>query len=286
MRIFQIYYDAESRMALDQGFIPLDNTQNERPDWFEFWVIRNFLQNNALDPNSWYGFLSPNFTVKTKLNSQYVLTFLSALDPKYEVALFTSSPDLLAIHLNPFEHGEYAHPGLLRASQAFLDTTDYRVELQKLVTTLETSVFSNYIIAKPRFWCEWLKLANVFFDYVEGLEKNKSANVDHNLILQNTYYLKNNVQMKVFVQERFASLILSQGDFETYVPPIINEFQIYDMPGREILSTCENLKKSFVRTGNKEFLERFLKMRPQFLTSDLQKVLSRFMGYPVYLDGI
>jgi hypothetical protein len=41
INVFQIFYDDRSRRSLDGGFIPLDNTRNERPDWFEFWVIRD-----------------------------------------------------------------------------------------------------------------------------------------------------------------------------------------------------------------------------------------------------
>ena len=125
MNVFQIYYDEASRSVLDPGFIPLDNSRNERPDWFEFWAIRSFLNSKVLDPNAWYGFLSPNFNAKTEMDSHFVLNCLSRVSPDYEVALFTYAPDVLAIHLNPFEQGEYAHPGLLRASQAFLITTNY-----------------------------------------------------------------------------------------------------------------------------------------------------------------
>ena len=63
--IYQIYYDEPSRQALDSGFIPLDNTDNLRPDWSELWVIRRFLLNTPLIEDQWYGFLSPKFTAKT-----------------------------------------------------------------------------------------------------------------------------------------------------------------------------------------------------------------------------
>jgi hypothetical protein len=56
INVFQIFYDDRSRRSLDGGFIPLDNTRNERPDWFEFWVIRDFLRNNRLDANAWLAF--------------------------------------------------------------------------------------------------------------------------------------------------------------------------------------------------------------------------------------
>ena len=45
LEIYQIYYSEKTREILDPSFIPLDNTQNNRADWWEYWPIRNFLLN-------------------------------------------------------------------------------------------------------------------------------------------------------------------------------------------------------------------------------------------------
>ena len=63
--IHQIFYDATSRAKIQPGFIPIDNTNSKHSDWFEFWVILNFLRNNTLEEGAWYGFLSPKFFEKT-----------------------------------------------------------------------------------------------------------------------------------------------------------------------------------------------------------------------------
>jgi hypothetical protein len=46
--IYQIYYNIETQKKILPGFIPLDNTKNLRPDWFEFWVILNFLRKRTV----------------------------------------------------------------------------------------------------------------------------------------------------------------------------------------------------------------------------------------------
>ena len=79
MHIYQIRYD--SRLELDPGFEVLDNSANERPDWFEYWPIRRFLLNEALDENAFYGFLSPKFKLKTGLNFDSVREFILAAEP-------------------------------------------------------------------------------------------------------------------------------------------------------------------------------------------------------------
>ena len=281
MKIFQIYYDEASRNELDPGFIPLDNIRNERPDWYEFWVIRNYFNTQVLDPNAWYGFLSPKFKLKTELDSKFVLTALSNLSSNFEVALFTHSPDVLAIHQNMFEQGEYAHPGLLRASQGFLDATYYKVELQSLVTNLETSVYSNYIVAKAKFWNEWLRLANLFFEYAEIRHDAKNAEIDRNLIMQNASHMDKQIAMKVFVQERLASIVLSQNKYVTFVPEHIRQFMVYTMPGRQFLLTFDELKSTCIKTGDRRFLQKFLELRTEILPPDRNKILKRMMGHSV-----
>ena len=66
MHTYQILNHYTSRQELDPGFEVLDNSSNERPDWYEYWPIRKFLQNEALDENAFYGFLSPKFNLRPK----------------------------------------------------------------------------------------------------------------------------------------------------------------------------------------------------------------------------
>ena len=56
IRAFQIFYDDETRAALDGRFEPLDNSAGERPDWYEYWPIRNYLRANELRDGVFYGF--------------------------------------------------------------------------------------------------------------------------------------------------------------------------------------------------------------------------------------
>ena len=118
--VYQIYYDLKSRESLDPGFIPLDNLSNPRPDWYEFWPIRNFLKHNALQENAWYGFLSPKFGQKSGFDSEAVLGLLEQHHESGDVALFSIRPDQLAYFLNPFEQGDVWYPGIQEASQDFL----------------------------------------------------------------------------------------------------------------------------------------------------------------------
>jgi hypothetical protein len=74
--VCQIYYDNRSRALLDPGLIPLDNTVNSRPDWFEFNVIREFLNARSLDDAEWWGILSPHFGVKTRYPAELIYKYI------------------------------------------------------------------------------------------------------------------------------------------------------------------------------------------------------------------
>ena len=62
--IYQIYYDEATRLSNDSGFLQLDNSFNERPDWSEYWPIRNYFKNNILEDNKYYGFFHLNLIPK------------------------------------------------------------------------------------------------------------------------------------------------------------------------------------------------------------------------------
>src|SRR5665811_566754 len=91
VHIYQILPPYLSPQDLDPGFKVLDNCANERPDWFEYWPIRRFLLNEALDEDAFYGFLSPKFKLKTSLDSGAVSEFIRAADPATEVILLSPS---------------------------------------------------------------------------------------------------------------------------------------------------------------------------------------------------
>src|ERR1700733_2098570 len=104
--VYQIRYDAS--VEVDRDFLALDNTANARPDWFEYWAIRNFLRTQSLDENAFYGFLSPRFESKTNLSGREVHEFIRRHGETADVILFSPSLHLTAYHLNVFKYGDAA----------------------------------------------------------------------------------------------------------------------------------------------------------------------------------
>ncbi len=261
-KIYQIFYDAPTRGLVDKAFIPLDNTANLRPDWFEFWVILNYLRTHALEENTWYGFLSPKFSVKTGFNAQIVHQLLSSHDHR-DVAIFSHSWDQTCYFRNPFEQGEQEHPGLLDISQKFLNAIGVQVDLATMVCPASRTVFSNFVIAKKGYWDQWRSWAEKFWDYVENTPER-----DPRLQTKTSYPSDpNGLPMKTFVQERFASVLLSTGQFSVIYPDISDRAYISkqwstpDGTVRAHLMSCDLLKRKYLQTGDASFLEMYYKIR-------------------------
>jgi hypothetical protein len=257
--VHQIYYNDETRNQLLDGFIPLDNTQNPRPDWFEFWVILNFLRNNILEDDAWYGFLSPKFHEKTGYTAEYVNSLLDGQEDTGSVVLLSPAWDQLSFFLNPFEQGEMCHPGLLGLCQKFIDSTWMELDLSNLVTDTTSSVFSNYVIAKKDFWEEWEILAEEFFRCVEN-EPDYQSHTTYNSG-------ENCFPMKTFIQERLATVILASGQFKAVCPPqsfthpISTRLFPDDIETRILLQTCDLMKRRYRLSADEKYLEMYWKMR-------------------------
>jgi hypothetical protein len=161
--IFQILNHYTPRETLDPGFGVLDNSANVRPDWYEYWPIRNFLLTEPLDEAAYYGFLSPKFEAKTNLTAAMVNDFIQASDPATDVFLFSPSIHNGSYFMNVFEHGESDHPGLVQVSKRLFERMGRPVDMDRLVTDSRTMVYSNYFIAKPRFWRAWLAINEQMF---------------------------------------------------------------------------------------------------------------------------
>ncbi len=204
IHIHQIFYSDETRRQLDPGFIPLDNLTNERPDWREYWPIRRYLLDHPPEGNGFIGFFSPKFREKTALSADDVKAFVSELPRETDVVLFSPFFDQIAAYWNVFEHGMNHHPGMFETFKLTSEALVPGVILETLVTDSRNTVFSNFFVARAPFWKEWLTKNEMLFSIAEdgasGLAKRLNAEVK---------YGNDNVQAKVFVMERVATLMLA-----------------------------------------------------------------------------
>jgi len=236
--LFQIAHAGAE--PLDPGFRVLDNTASERPDWYEYWPIRQFLLRNALEERTLYGFFSPKFRLKTNLSAAAVERLVAADDGPSEVVLLSPSLHLTAYHLNVFRYGDACHPGLLRLASEFFERVGRPADLERLVTHSRNEVYSNYFLATARFWRAWLELAEALF----ALAESSSDPLGARLRERTSYRGESKVQMKVFILERLATFLLARDrDYRVRVhDPFAARSRRYKVPGAIV---CDALKQSY-----------------------------------------
>jgi hypothetical protein len=270
MHIFQILNHYTRREELDPGFDVLDNSSNPRPDWFEYWPIREFLRGEVLDEDAYYGFLSPKFRLKTSLSSAAVREFILAGGGAADVVLFSPSIHNSAFFLNVFEHGDAEHPGLKDVARRLFDRLGLPGDLNTLVSDSRNTVHSNYFIAKPRYWRAWLSINERLFTIAEAPDDP----LGEVLRAPAPYRGALNVQMKIFVMERVATwLLMTDRSFSARVhDPFVARSRIYKLP---LALVCDALKIAYATQGRTQYRDVFLLVRG----------LRRFLNFQVRLGG-
>jgi len=202
VEIYQIAYSEETLAGIEPAYRVLNNLQNPRPDWREYFPIRSFLLSGDIQENCLLGVFSPKFPLKTGLKYAQVIDFIQSSAPDTEVFTFSPQPDMGALFLNVFEQNEWFDPGFIAASEQFLDAIGLPHNLANLVMDSRQIVFSNYFVASPRFWKEWFNITEQIFRICEGEDSGLKRQLTHV-----TTHL--GVQRKVFLVERIASLLIT-----------------------------------------------------------------------------
>jgi hypothetical protein len=274
LHIHQILNYYTARQDLDPGFEVLDNSANERPDWYEYWPMRRFLLNEPLNEDAYYGFLSPRFHHKTNLTSALVRDIVDRADPATDVFLFSPSIHNSAYFLNVFEHGESVHPGLWKVAARFFESIDPCVKLDDLVSDSRNTVHSNYFVAKPRFWRAWLEVNERLFAIAE------SANdpLGEQLRTPTAYRGRQGVQMKIFIMERVATWLLSRDRrFVAHArDPFAARSRIYKLP---VAIVCDALKIAYATQGRSQYKDVFLLVRKLRRLLNLQVRIGERLGF-------
>ncbi|MFL9925549.1 glycosyltransferase [Herbaspirillum lusitanum] len=260
--ILQIHYDENSRRMLDPGFIPLEIVGNPRADWREYWAIRSYFLSQELNADEYYGFLSPIFHGKTGLQAQRVKGHMDA-NPGADVYTFSPTMSDAACYLNVFEQGNRRHPEMLPITVALMREVGLDVDIRTLINDFRSTVYCNYIIAKPVFWEKWFAITERMFDIAEA-----GGNELARKLTEITDYGKSTVQMKVFIMERIGSLVLALMQELHVVNLPINAMSIGNpmfYPCRDEMVMLDALKVAYQHSRDEAYLKRFTNLRHEVL---------------------
>jgi hypothetical protein len=204
VHLFQIYYSEQTRGLLDRGFQPLDNLRNERPDWREYWPIRNFLTRRALVPGDYYGFFSPRFGLKTNLDSTAVLDFIRAGAGGADVFLFSPFFDQGAMFLNIVEQGAAQHGDMAATLRECVALIAPEFDPDAAANSSLDTVFCNYFVACAEFWAVWFERCEQIYRIAEEGVTELARRLNSAIA-----YDVGAAPTKVFVLERVASVLLA-----------------------------------------------------------------------------
>ena len=238
--VYQILSHHQKREDLDPACQVLDNSANERSDWYEYWPIRKFLLNERLEEDAYYSFLSPRFKEKTNLRVAAAIDFVNA-QSQADIVLFSPSLHLTAYYWNVFKYGEACHPGLMPLATAFFERIGYPTDLEELVTHSQNEVYSNYFFAKPRFWRTWLNITEQLFAVAES----SNDPFGERLRKPTSYRGRFDAQIKIFIMERIPTWLLARNhDFVVRsCEPFAVRSRLYKLPGAIV---CDALKLAYV----------------------------------------
>jgi predicted O-linked N-acetylglucosamine transferase (SPINDLY family) len=260
VQLFQICYTEETRQSIPAGFAELDNLANERPDWREFWPMRNYLMTHALEEDVFYGFFSPRFSYKTGLDFEKIREFAQQHGADHDVLIFSPFWDLNSLFINSFEQGEFFHPGLMACSQQFLQAVGKDLRLSELVMHGDNTAFCNYFIAKKKFWLHWLELGEKLYQSAEA-----EGTVLAHALNQNTIYSHDLLPLKIFVQERLVNMLLAGPEFKS----LSRSWSMFGLPCsitplsqyKSLAVTANALKMAHTHTGEALYLNEFHQLR-------------------------
>ena len=254
--LYQIVYDDRTLATRDPDLDMLDNLDNLRPDWSEYWPIRRFLLNTEIVDTTYYGFFSPKFLQKASILAKSVRSLLK--DRTEDVVLFSPFLDQSALFLNQVEQGGISHPGFLQLFAALFPRTG---AVPMLVQDTTTTIYSNFFVAKGRFWRAWLEKCEPVFNLAEA----GTTPLGEKLCEATHHDGRLGSQFKVFCIERVAGLMLADDPNWTRIAPLAYSMPLLDprfQPHKDMLVCLDLLKSAARRAGNHDFyLKTYMRVR-------------------------
>jgi hypothetical protein len=264
VKIFQICYSEATLANVPAGMMALDNRANQRPDWREYWPIRQYLLNHTLEDNTLYGFLAPRFGEKTGLSVADIHDFLNRKYTGQSVVTFSPFWDLGAFFINVIEQGDFFHDGLRDATMHFVKAAGFNPQVMEAVMHSGNTVYCNYFLADKNFWMKWLACGELLFAMSEASRTEEACPLN-----AQTRYGEAQVPRKVFVMERLVSMLIAMNPdtqtlaYNTYRLPSsitpLNRFM-------DEAVQCDAYKQAWCLTQSEVALNKFVSTRQNVFT--------------------
>jgi hypothetical protein len=254
-QIYSIHYDEDTSENIPDGFTGLCN-KNGPAHLYEFFRIHKFLQENKIAKQKYIGFFSPRFFQKTKITAKDIRDTVDQTPSNTDVCLFSSAVDEASLFPNVWIQGDGCHPGLIWISQKLALNAGYSIDLKRSINSLETAVFSHYLVAQSEFWDEWLRVANIYLDMMKCNEYLRSLK---------TYHRGKETLIHAFVMERVQTMILNCKKFQTFYDTNLYKRQDKFKTNAAKLMQLDECKRMFTKTKNRSWLDEYAVVAREYL---------------------
>ena len=217
VHVYQIAYNTETLIKIYDNINILDNSDNVRSDWREYWPIRNFFFQNQISDNEFYCFLSPKFKDKTGISEEEFYGFINENTHSYDMIDFSPFYDQKVLYKNPFEQGDFHHPGLIQIIKQYISLNkNMKYDCNNYKNT-SNFIFFNYFLEKGWVWKKWFQICESFFKEAEENQTELGR-----LLNALTSYGSEKLPMKVFIIERVISILIENNKIKIAHYPAIN----------------------------------------------------------------
>lgn len=210
--IHQIYFDPAQEASLEPAFIPLPNLDNPYPQRREFYLFERFYQNQGHAEAELSGLVSHKFRQKTQVTGEAFINWIQD-NPGYDAYFINPFPQTVYWFFNIWEQGEKSHRGILPLAQEVFDALGYGIDLPSFPRTdLQTTCFSNFWVATPTFWDDFMAFALPVYRYM-------TAEAHAGRFFQSTYH-DSEAEIFPFIIERlFTTFIVTRPGYKVLSHP-------------------------------------------------------------------
>lgn len=167
LRIHQIWYRDEQWPHLDPEMYYWDNRANLRPEWCEYWVMRQAALQFEENFSDLTGFFSWKYKEKLGVDYGQISGFIAA-NPGMDCYILSPAVFQVAAYVNVWQQGEIWHPGITDSAQSLLNRLGFEVNIDLMVDHHLTTAYSNYWVGSRRFWREYLSFMDKVFNEIES----------------------------------------------------------------------------------------------------------------------
>jgi hypothetical protein len=209
--IFNIAYDQKSFDGRDPFFQTIGDLSNPSPELFEYHHILKFYEERRRfwSDDEYYGFLSPNFFIKTGIEGIHLIDELKKIiseTKQIDVILLNPWWRLFQSSINSFDQAEDHHPGMLQVFESVLNDLKFEFFQHEYFSYSLNTTYSNFFVAKPHIWDLWIKVIKEIL----SIAADPSSSIGSRLNEKTRYKSGANPKIMIFVLERVINVLLAK----------------------------------------------------------------------------